>query len=112
MEETKLGKITKVSFGHGGYQDAMLGIHFTFEGKGFGVSDTKSTWDSELIECSERCQWSEEDRTEQYGEIMRFISKLLKDAKVSDISRLNGKPVEVTFEDHTLRSWRILTEVI
>ncbi len=110
--EKKLGKITKVSFGHGGYQGAMLGIHFTLESGCRGVCDTKSTWDSELIECTEYCKWTEEERTETYAEIMRYVSKLLKDAKVSDISRLNGKPVEITFEGNTLKGWRILTEVI
>ena len=112
MERKELGKITKVSFGHGGYQGAMLGIHFTLESGARGVCDTKSTWDSELIECSERCQWTEEDRTENYAEIMRYVSKLLKDAKVSDISDLQGIPVEITTEANTLKRWRILTEVI
>ena len=42
MIEKKLGKISNVRFGHGGYQDAMIGLSLTFEGQGsWGVSDWK-----------------------------------------------------------------------
>lgn len=34
---TELGKITKATFGLGGYQDAQVGLWLTFEGKGWGV---------------------------------------------------------------------------
>lgn len=43
---------------------------------------------------------------------MRFISKLLKEAKVDEVYQLKGKPVEVTFEGNMLKEWRLLTEVI
>jgi hypothetical protein len=43
---------------------------------------------------------------------MRYVSKLLKEAKVDSVDKLKGKPVEVTFEGNTLKSWRILTEVL
>lgn len=110
--ETKLGRLENVKFGLGGYQDACLGLHVTIAGKGWGVGSSKDTWDCNLIKWSERCNWTEETRSKQYGEIMRYMSGLLKDAKVTSIDQLNGKPVEATFEGNTLICWRILTEVI
>jgi hypothetical protein len=43
---------------------------------------------------------------------MRYVSSLLKDAKVNSVDQLKGKPVEVTFDGNMLKSWRILTEVL
>jgi hypothetical protein len=43
---------------------------------------------------------------------MRYVSTLLKEAKVNSVDMLKGKPVEVTFDGNTLKSWRILTEVL
>jgi len=77
-----------------------------------GISDTRSAWDAERIECSEYAKWTEADRSKQYDEIMRYVSKVLSDAKVDTIDQLKGKPVEITFEDRVIKSWRILTEVL
>ena len=43
---------------------------------------------------------------------MRYLSKLLNDAKVDSVDKLKGIPVEVTLEDNTLKEWRVLTEVL
>ena len=110
--EIQLGKISYVSFGIGGYQDAQLGIHFSFDMKGSGVGDSRSYWDSEIISHTENCKWTEQDRTESYAEIMRFVSKLLNQAKVKSVDQLKGIPVEITFDNRMLKSWRILKEVI
>ena len=112
MEVKELGKITNVSFGLCGYQDCCIGIKFTLEGKGWGVCDEKSGWDANLIKCTDRCKWTEEDRSESYNKIIRCISNLLRDAKVDDISKLKNIPVEVVFDNNTLKSWSILTEVL
>lgn len=108
----RLGKITSVKFGHGGYQDACLGISFSLGGDGWGVGTDKTAWDANRIECSDHCKWTEEDRSKQYDEIMRYISDLLRDAKVDSVDKLKGVPVETVFEGMTLKSWRILTEVV
>jgi len=112
VREVKLGKLEDVKFGLGGYQGACLGLTVTVVGKGWCVNDNRSAWDVNQLECSDYCKWTEEDRSKGYDEIMRFLSDLLNDAKVSSVSQLNGKPVEATFEGMTLKSWRILTEVI
>ena len=110
--EKKLGKIESVRFGHGGYQDACLGLSVTLSGSGWGVNDFKGTWDVEMIKVSEYTKWDEKDRTKGYDETMRFLSKLLKEAKVSSVDKLKGVPVECSFEGTLLKEWRILTEVI
>ena len=110
--EKRLGKIKKVSFGIGSYQDAMIGLHITLGGEGWGVEDSRSEWDAEKVEWSERCNWTEFERDKKYAEILRYVSKLLKDAKVDSVDNLQGIPVEVTFDNRILKEWRILTEVL
>ena len=110
--ETRLGKLSNVKFGLGGYQEACLGLTVIISGEGWGVGDNKSAWDANQIKHSKHCKWTEEDRSKGYDEVMRYISDLLSDAKVSSVDKLNGKPVEATFDGMALKSWRILTEVI
>ena len=110
--EKRLGKIESVHFGLGGYQGAMLGIHVTLSNGSWGVGDSRGQWDAEQISCSEHSKWSESDRDVWYAEIMRYVSKLLKDAKVDSVDKLKGKPVEVTFNGNSLKERRILTEVL
>lgn len=112
MNGKLLGKIDKCYFGIGGYNDAMIGIHFQFSSGSTAVGSTKSAWDAETIKHTEYCKWTESDRDQQYAEIVRYVSKILKEAKCEDVSRLVGKPVELTFESNTLKEWRILTEVL
>lgn len=112
-----LGKIDTVSFGMGGYQGMMIGIHFSFIFEECCVvGDSKCAWSLE-IECDSGCKWTEQDRSNSYDEIMRYTSKLLTDAKVKKVTDLKGKPVELEFDGNGglgsgLKSWRILTEVL
>lgn len=110
--EKRLGKIQSVRFGHGGYQDACIGLSVTLGNKGWGVGDFKGTWDPEMIERSEYTKWTEEDRVKGFDETMRLVSKLLKEAKVDSVDKLKDIPVEVTFDGMMLQEWRILTEVL
>lgn len=110
--ETKLGKIENVKFGIGGYQDAMIGLHVTLSNNSWGVGDSNSAWDAESVKWTENCKWTEDDRNKQYSDILRFVSKLLKEAKVDSVDKLKGIPVEVTFDGNKLIGWRVLTEVL
>lgn len=114
--EKKIGKIKSIQFGIGGYQDAMLGLHVTLGGDGWGVGHSDCTWDAELVKVGSHTKWTDRDRDKTYADIMRRVSKLLKDAKVSHVEQLKGVPVEVTFDraglGATLTEWRILTEVL
>jgi hypothetical protein len=110
--EKKLGKIQSVRFGHGGYQDACIGISVTLGDSSWSVGDFKGTWDPEMITRSEYTKWTEKDRTIGFDETMRFVSKLLKEAKVNRVENLKDIPVEVTLDGMLLKEWRILTEVL
>jgi hypothetical protein len=111
---TELGRISKVTFGHTGYQDTMLGIHFelSLKCKSRILGDYRSAWDPQLIPCSEHSKWTEEERNQTFADIMHYISQLLADAKVHNIQDLEGIPVEITLDGLKLDSWRILTEVL
>lgn len=112
MTEKYLGKIEKVRFGIGGYGDASIGMHFTLSYGGYGTQTSRCFWDANTVERTPSCKWTEEERTVKYGEIVRYISDLLKKAKVDDISKLAGKPIEVEADGNMLKSWRILEEVL
>lgn len=115
MSHKMLGKISDAYVGVSGYQDAMLGIFLSFSSDGWGCGSEKSTWDCSTVECSPNAKWTEADRSKTHDEIMRYISKLLKDAKVSKVEQLKGKPVEIETDAPafgTIVSWRILTEVL
>jgi len=108
----ELGKIQGVSVGLGGYQEAMLGIHFTLGDGSWGVNDSKCFWDANQIDCTEHCKWTEEERTESYADTMRYISNLLSKARVDSVNKLLGIPIEAEFDGNALKGWRILEEVL
>ncbi len=110
--EKKLGKIESVRFGHGGYQDACIGLSVTLGNGSWGVGDFKGAWDPEKIKRSEHTKWTEKERSENLVDLMWFVSKLLKEAKVDSVDKLKNIPVEVTFDGMMLKEWRILTEVL
>lgn len=111
--EKMLGKIEKASFGVGGYNEAMIGLFLTLKfGDSTGCNTDKCAWDYKTIKHTKYCKWTEEDRSQQYVEIMRYLSELLSDAKVKKVDQLAGIPIEATFEDRTLVEFRILTEVL
>ena len=109
MIEKKLGKIERVSFGYGGYQECMIGISFDLSCGVYGVSDFWGNWN---LERSDGAQWTEQDRINSLGEMVMRINTLLQQAKVDSVDRLKGIPVEVVFDGQRLKEWRVLTEVL
>ena len=111
--EKKIGKIKKVWFGYGGYQDAMFGITFSLgsDKECWGVQDFKGTWGS-TTEITEQTKWTEQDRRNENADVMVFIDSLMIKAKVRGLNDLAGIPVEATFEGMALKKWRVLEEVI
>ena len=105
----ELGKIENCRFGFGGYQDACLGISFTLSGKGWAVGDFWGTW---AHDPDEYTKWTVDDQSKTFAETVRKIGALLRAAGKDDIAKLKGVPVEVIFENDTLKDWRVLTEVI
>jgi hypothetical protein len=109
--ETKLGQIQSVKFGRGGYQDVMLGVSVTLGGKGWGVCDFKGDWDFDTT-VNERTKWTELERRSHLAEMLFWLSGIMREAKVETVDKLKGVPVEIVFENNTLKSWRILSEVL
>lgn len=107
----KIGKIKSVTFGYGGYQDAMFGISFSLgsDKEHWGVDDFWGTWSREP---DATCKWTKQEQDAEWAQTMRALKETMNNAKVSSLEQLRGKPVEVTFEGNILKSWRILTEVI
>lgn len=104
-----IGKIRSVRFGNGGYQDACIGVTFELGNSTWGVIDFWGAW---AIDRSDYCKWTEESRIAELGQMVMRVNALLKDANVSSLDKLVGKPIEVTMNGTTLQSWRILTEAI
>lgn len=111
----KIGKILSVSFGFGGYQDAMLGLSVEMGsengGGNWSVNDFRGGWGPHIVP-NEITKWTESGRSERYATVVRFIGDLLTQAKKNKLSDLKGVPVEVELNSNTLKSWRILTEAI
>lgn len=113
--EKELGKISSVSFGIGGYQDAMFGLTLSFDLKGSGFCDFVSGgWAYGVIDPdSPHCKWNESDREKSMARMCKIVCQILKDAKVDNISDLKGKPIEIAREGwNDIKSWRILEEVL
>jgi len=87
-----------------------LTVVLSFNGKGC-VDFIEGGW-GEDIWVDKYTKWTEEDRSNKRVEMIKKINKLLKDAKVKTIDELQDKPIEITNEGLTLKSWRILTEVL
>ena len=110
VSEKRLGKIERMHFGFGGYQDAMFGLSLTFSMDGYGVQDfigggwieENSKGDPELIQ----------SRRDAMANMSERIIGIMKEAKIGGIDALVGMPVEIITDNGALRSWRILTEVL
>ncbi len=109
MDGKILGKISSVTFGK---RDGRFGLWLTLSGE-YSVQTSYECWDPEGTKpIGEGFKWTEEDRDKQLINIMRKISKLLKQAKVDDVNNLLNVPVEIEFEGNMLKDWRILEEVL
>ena len=104
--ERYLGKIRTCSFG---LREGRLGYHFSLDFTGGGVDDFWGHFDGEP---SEHANWTSRDRDHFFAHSMCKVGKLLREAKKQNFNDLVGVPVEVTIERDSLRSWRVLTEVI
>ena len=107
--KTYLGKISHVRFGQGGYQDSQFGLSLSFDLKGCGTTWFMGYWD---LERSEYAKWTEEDRNANFAKLVNFMRDLFKKAKITEVHKLVGVPVEVTFVNEGLKEWRILEEVL
>ena len=107
----ELGKIKDIYIGYGGYQEGLFGLIIELKSTSGNVCDFKGTWSLD-IDCSGKCKWTEEDRSEQFADVMRFTNKIMMQAKKTKLEHMKGVPIEATFDGMKLQDWRILTEVI
>jgi hypothetical protein len=105
----ELGKISAVSFGWGGYQDAQIGLSLTFTMKCSGVGTFIGHWGQAA---SERCKWTEGERREALADVVIRIADMLTKIHGKDVHDLIGTPVELTFDGNMLHDWRLLEEVL
>lgn len=108
MNGIELGKITHAEFGKVSDYPFLVGLKLTFEGPGWGCSDGGM----HTVNISPECRWESQERAEAIASNLERINTILEEARVYDISQLVGKPVAVTFENNTFKSFRILTEVL
>lgn len=109
MERRELGRIQKIDFGMGGYQDAQFGLSVTLGGDSWAVGDFWGHWS---MAPTAGAQWTVEDQSRTFSDVSRRILALLQDAKVDTVAKLAGKPIEAAFDGNKLVSWRILKEVL
>lgn len=106
----QLGKIISVKYGSGGYDDACHGltVELAIGDGGSRVGDFKGNWTNYPT----HAKYTLEEWKQSHLEATLWIMELMKQAKVNDVTKLAGKPVAITLEHNTLKSWRILTEVL
>jgi hypothetical protein len=107
-ERKELGCIRNATFGYGGYQDAMFGFGVTLAGEAWGVSDFTGSWPKRPA----RASYTAEEHQASLLEGVTRLHETLRAAKRQHVAELVGTPIEATFEGGTLKSWRVLTEVI
>ena len=105
------GFIGVATFGFGGYQGAQFGLTLGFYGPGWSVSTFAGPWARPPRDGDD---WTEVDQSAAWAKACILLRETLQAAKKKDVAELEGVPVECVFEEgmHTLKSWRVLTEVI
>lgn len=110
MDGVFLGKIVKAEFGFYDHSNFLMGLELQFR---FDGNSGVSTSGSYMINISEECKWDNElQKNAAYQKVLKELAGILKDAKVSHVSQLAGKPIEITIKNRTYESFRILTEVL
>ena len=109
MTEKLLGKISDVRFGFIPDYPSLFGLDLTFK-----LSDSSGigTGGKYTVNISEACKWSEEEKNAALIDMINQVIKIMKDAKITNISDLKNKPVEVTIDRNIFKDFRILTEVL
>lgn len=104
-----LGRINRATFGFGGYDGAMFGITVDLRSEATGVGDFNGTWADPP---SPHAKWTVEDQSKHFSDCCRLLIRTLREAKKQHVGQLVGTPVEITLDNNSLKSWRVLTEVI
>jgi hypothetical protein len=115
----KIGVIERVKCGIGGYQDCQVVFEFQLKGKGWEtIHVMECGWahvsKEDLQKPNSSYKWTHESRIQQMGEKFWEVIEVMKDAKVSELNKLVGKPVVVKFDSEFGRNlgFTILKEAI
>ena len=104
-----LGKITSAEYGMVRDYPYLFGLQLYFKlGDGTSIGCGSCC----TVNIAKACQWTVEERQFGITHSVDEVHKILKDAKVSYVSELVNKPVEVEIECNTFKDFRILTEVL
>lgn len=107
--EKRLGKIDFAEFGTIRDYPFLIGLQLGFSMRGCGVMDGGKY----TVNINPECKWEYDGaREEAVCLAVEKVNEILKDAKVNYVSKLIGKPVEVTLVNNTFSDFRILTEVL
>lgn len=116
---TEIGKIERVRFGFGGYQDCQIVFQFVLGGKGWGTVVTyECGWghisEAELTKPGSTYQWTHEGRVRRIGENGYKVFELIRKAKKQHLQELEGVPIKCFFESANGRNigFEILEEVL
>lgn len=107
--EQRLGKITKATYGIGGYDDTQFGLTLEFKDALGCVGHFNGFW---IGKPSSNAEWTTDDQTMRLGGTALALYALLCDAKKTRVEELVGVPVQLTFKGQSLIAYRILTEVL
>lgn len=107
-EEKLLGKIDSAEFGLFPDRPFMYGLMLSFSFSGVGIADGGKY----TVNISANCRWEESERQEAITKQAEHLRDILRNAKCNYVSELKNKPVEVTIQNNTFKSFRILTEVL
>jgi hypothetical protein len=109
MEKKILGKISSAEFGKVRDYPFLIGLQLNFKFDGGGVGDGGIN----TVNISKGCKWEyPAKRAESLVAMIENINTILTDAKVENVSQLEGKPVEIIIKGNVFQSFRILTEVL
>lgn len=104
-----LGKITSAEYGMVRDYPFLFGLQLRFN---LGDGTSIGCGGRYTVNISKACKWTAEERQEAITNSVDEVNKILNDAKVSFVSQLVNKPVEVEIEQNCFKSFRILTEVL
>ena len=104
-----LGKITSAEYGMVRDYPYLFGLQLYFK---LGDGTSIGCGSRYTVNICKECMWTTEERQIGITESVDEVHKILEDAKVSYVSQLVNKPVEVTIECNTFKDFRILTEVL
>lgn len=113
--DTYLGKIKSVDIVLDDHGNFGIKFELSLNGGSMGTIDNTKRWKSQDTLKSfdpKHTKWSKLTTTYHCHKSMIELENLMKDAKVTKMTELNGVAIEANFLEFTLKNFRILKEVL